>query len=78
MKKGRQARTYELMIPATDPACDRVTALFREQKLDIQSAKHEKRKGMIVCTISALGTGEKHDRLVKVLMMEQEVKQFSY
>jgi putative Mg2+ transporter-C (MgtC) family protein len=77
-KKGRQVRTYELLIPATEPVCDRITDIFREQKLDIQSVKHDKRKEMIVCTISALGAGDMHDRLVKVLMMEKEVRQFSY
>ncbi len=78
MKKGRQVRTYELVIPATEPACDRVIDIFREQKLDIQSVKHEKRNEMIICTISALAAGDKHDHLVRVLMMEEEVRQFSY
>jgi len=78
MKRRRQVRTYEVMIPATEQACDRIADIFREYRLNIHSMRHEKREEVMVCTLSAHGAGERHDQVVRALMTAPEVKQFSY
>ena len=80
MRFGRvqEGRTYEVTCGLDADRLTRLQQLFRDCGLEVKDHKLVKSCEGLVCILEAFGSLEDHERLVKALLADSEVREFRY
>jgi putative Mg2+ transporter-C (MgtC) family protein len=74
----RERRTYEMVCDINQDRLKELEALFKACGLQVQGHKLIKKVDEMVCIVDAYGSPDNHERIMKKLMSEGDVKEFSY
>lgn len=72
---ANEHRTYEITMPIDWEKFKQLKDLFKDNKIDIQNYKQERRGTDMVCTFEVLGPVKKHDKVVQKLLTDKTIKE---
>lgn len=75
---ARHVRTYEVICPISREKYSELEAMLHQCGLRVKSRKQTKRGDEMICTWEALGASKNHDRLMRMLFDDAEVKEFRF
>jgi putative Mg2+ transporter-C (MgtC) family protein len=74
----RERRTYEMVCEINRDKLKELEGLFQDSGLQVKGHKLVKKDEEMVCIIDAYGSPEHHERVIKKLFSEKDVKEFRY
>jgi len=75
---GQETRTYQIISKMNREKLVQLDAIFRQHGLRVKSHKQSKRDGEMICTWEVHGPSRNHDRCMKVLFADDDVKELRF
>jgi putative Mg2+ transporter-C (MgtC) family protein len=76
MGRMRQVQTYQITIPIDHQKHDALCKAFQEQGLHVIFAKRTRRGDEMICSWTAAGNQAAHEKMVRLLLDDPEIKAF--
>ena len=72
---ANEHRTYQITTPVSWEKFKELKDLFKENKIEVQRYKQERRGADMICTFEVLGPMKKHDKVVQKLLSDNKIKE---